>query len=177
MKIKLGLALILSAFTISVSAVEMASGRGKIVRVYDGDTFMVESDGAAFASVKAMAWRLTDGGEYPKLRINPTQKTFVVRLGNVDTPESVHRDKSRNSVEGKMASMFAKENFSGSNVSFACWDVGKYGRFICSIKDDKQDFGLQLMAAGHTDYVTCWGKHPYLHKEYSKAAPRVRGCR
>lgn len=83
-----------------------------IVRVVDGDTVVVDIDGA----------------------------NTKVRLLGIDTPESVHPNKKRNTQEGKQASDWAKKLLAGKNV-YLEYDVGKtdrYGRTLAYVYLDDQ---------------------------------------
>lgn len=81
-----------------------ASVENTVVRVIDGDTFVVNVDG----------------------------ENVTVRLIGVDTPESVHSDESKNCEEGKIASSFTKELLLGKSIRLE-YDVqkeDKYGRTL-----------------------------------------------
>lgn len=83
-----------------------------IVRVVDGDTVVVDIDGA----------------------------NTKVRLLGIDTPESVHPSKKRNTQEGKQASDWVKNLLSGKTI-YLEYDVGKtdrYGRTLAYVYLDDQ---------------------------------------
>lgn len=175
-----GFILAVTAATTLASSPVMAGklyvGIGVIDKVSDGDTFTVRTEqGEDWRPIKVLAEKK---GKGKRLRMNQLDKTFVVRLAGVDTPESVHPNPARNSAEGRAASQYVKKRYDGAIVKFSCWDVGKYGRFICSLEDKVGDIGLDILAQGHSQYVACWGKHPFLHSQYKKAAIMgVRQCR
>ncbi|WP_318433663.1 hypothetical protein [Photobacterium leiognathi] len=56
-------------------------------------------------------------------------------------------------------------------MTLRCWDFGRYGRPICSIRTEhnNKDWGLEAIKAGHSDYITKYGKHPFLHSKYRVA--------
>jgi endonuclease YncB( thermonuclease family) len=143
----------------------MISGQGTVYRVIDGDTLIVNTDSATYKKLKAHA--SNKGLDM----MNDKYNSFRIRLAAIDTPESVHRDSSRNTQSGKNASDFMKKLSSNKVVGFRCWAVGKYGRFICSaeLQETAEDLGLTLIRSGYAKYVTKFGKHPYLHDEYQKA--------
>ncbi|MGL4607471.1 MAG: thermonuclease family protein [Eubacteriaceae bacterium] len=63
------------------------------------------------------------------------EEDMKVRLIGVDTPESVHPDKSKNVPYGKVSSEFVKELLSGKNVKLE-YDVSptdKYGRVLAYV--------------------------------------------
>lgn len=97
--------------TVKSANVEL-DGPYKVVRVVDGDTIVVDIGGA---NVK-------------------------IRLIGIDTPESVHPNKKRNTQEGKQASDWAKKLLAGKNV-YLEYDVGKtdrYGRTLAYVYLDDQ---------------------------------------
>lgn len=79
--------------------------RVKVVRVKDGDTFVADIDGE--------------------------EKT--VRLIGIDTPESVHPDKSRNTNEGRMVSHYVKTMIEGKKawLEFDTAQTDRYSRLLC----------------------------------------------
>lgn len=79
----------------------------KVVEVIDGDTFYVEMNG----------------------------KKEKIRLIGVDTPESVHKDKSKNCEEGKIASAFTKGLLKDKEVylDFDVSPTDKYGRYLAYV--------------------------------------------
>lgn len=72
----------------------------KVLRVTDGDTFVVRYKG----------------------------EDNYVRMIGIDTPESVHSDKNRNTRWGKKASSYTKKRLSGKTV-YLEFDVSKYDRY------------------------------------------------
>lgn len=149
----------------TISPANSISGTGKVYRVIDGDTIDVNINSASvYGEIKRAAD--VDGLKY----LNDYYQKFRIRLANIDTPESVHRDKRKNTKEGYAASNYLKNKIEGKEVGFECWDKGKYGRMICAVSFNGQDIGLDLISKGHSPYVTYWGKHPRMHKQYFKAA-------
>lgn len=85
-----------------------------VVRVVDGDTLVV--------------------------RENNTD--YKVRLIGVDTPESVHRDKSKNTKEGIIASQFTKDLLPVSTPVFLEYDISlkdKYDRVLAYVWLEKPE--------------------------------------
>ncbi|MCC1496823.1 thermonuclease family protein [Alcanivorax sp. 1008] len=149
----------------TASAMDMVEGDGLVYRVIDGDTYIVNVE-APSTYRTLLATAPPGAGKH----FNPHYKSFKIRLANVDTPESVHVDASRNTPAGKKASAFAKELLEGKFVSFKCWTFDKYGRAICSVSKGSEDVGETLIRGGFTKYETRWGTHPYLHERYLRAA-------
>lgn len=140
---------------------------GSVHRVIDADTFIINLNGAAAYNQLAEAAQ----NDPQRLRhFNDTYQSIRVRLANIDTPESVHPDASRNTEEGRLLSQQVKVMLEGQATSVGCWDWGDFGRAICSITlPNGDDLGHWLIENGHSDYVTRWGRHPYLDSEYQAA--------
>jgi len=98
--------------------------------------------------------------------------TFRVRLASVDTEESNHPDKSRNTKKGKLTKIAVKKMLEGRNVHYKCYDIGKYGRAICNISlviaNRKVDVGAKLISLGLSKYETKYGVNPYMHDVYKR---------
>ena len=97
-------------------------------RVVDGDTIVVILDG----------------------------KKEKVRMIGIDTPESVHPDKSRNTPMGKIASKYTKDNLEGKYVALET-DVqerDKYGRILAYVYLDDKMFNKTLLEEGLAKLMT-----------------------
>lgn len=93
-----------------------------VKRVVDGDTVVLEKNGYE----------------------------YKVRLIGVDTPESVHLDKNKNTKEGKIASDFTKERLIGKKVDIE-FDVkpqDKYGRYLVYLYVDGISYNEVLLEEG-----------------------------
>ncbi|MBB1523409.1 MAG: thermonuclease family protein [Clostridiales bacterium] len=93
-----------------------------VKRVVDGDTVVLEKNGYE----------------------------YKVRLIGVDTPESVHLDKNKNTKEGKIASDFTKERLTGKKVDIE-FDVkpqDKYGRYLVYLYLDGISYNEVLLEEG-----------------------------
>lgn len=147
------------------------NGKARVIYVVDGDTMNISvRDPETWETLRDKA-KIAENNRQRNLNIGRTFKerdhSFRVRIGGIDTPESVHPDKSRNTPEGKEASRFAKSIISDKNVGFACWDIGHHGRPICSIWSSEGDFATQIIEAGYSQYIVKYGKHPFWHDHYS----------
>lgn len=103
-------------------------GSYKVVRVVDGDTIIVNYNG----------------------------KDERVRLIGVDTPESVHPDKSKNSTEGITASNFTKSKLEGQAIGLE-FDVQKrdrYGRLLAYVWLGNEMFNKTLLTEGYAKIAT-----------------------
>lgn len=146
----------------------LVESTGTVYRVVDGDTFIINlDDPSAFAQMYQYA-----EGDSSRLRyLDDRFQSIRVRLANIDTPESVHNDVSRNSSKGRMISQKAKELLEGQRTQVSCFDWGNYGRAICSItKSNGRDYGEWLISEGYSPYVTRWGRNPIHHERYVRAA-------
>lgn len=140
-------------------------GTGVAYIVIDGDTLIVNADDKKNYNKLKSYSRAPDQLRYFDDRF----KSFRIRLAAVDTQESVHKDKSKNSQQGKEASIYLKNKIEKKRIGYTCWDHGKYGRLICSVSYKGKDIGLDLIENGYSKYISYWGKHPYLDKEYRTA--------
>lgn len=144
------------------------SGAGEVYRAKDGDTLIVNvRDDTVYQALKQRAT-----SEKERSHFNDRHRSIVVRLGGIDTPESVHPDQSRNTQAGSSASTFTKTLTEGRAVRFLCYDFGRYGRLICNLEVNQYDLGLRLIEAGHATYTAKYGVHPYLHDVYLQAMDR-----
>lgn len=93
-----------------------------VKRVVDGDTVVLEKNGYE----------------------------YKVRLIGVDTPESVHLDKNKNTKEGKIASDFTKERLTGKKVDieFDLKPQDKYGRYLVYLYVDGISYNEVLLEEG-----------------------------
>ena len=97
-------------------------------RVVDGDTIVVLMDG----------------------------KKEKVRMIGIDTHESVHPDKSRNTPMGKIASKYTKDHLEGQYVRLET-DVqerDKYGRILAYVYLDDKMFNKTLLEEGLANLMT-----------------------
>lgn len=155
----------LSINALAMSKSEMITGNGWVYAVIDGDTYDVNVENPAVYNALKSAARSQE-----KRYFKDYYKSFRIRLGNIDTAESKHYDKSRNTELGVSTSQYVKKKLSKQNISFSCWGFGKYGRAICSVRLGGKDLGEHLIKTGFSGYYTSFGTHPYLHEEYSKAS-------
>ena len=100
----------------------------KVVRVVDGDTFVVDYDG--------------------------TEER--IRLIGIDTPESVHPNESKNIEEGIKTSNYTKERLEGKTVKleFDVQERDKYGRILAYAYIDDKMYNKELLALGYAKIAT-----------------------
>ena len=97
--------------------------------------------------------RVIDGDTFECVINGKTQK---VRLIGVDTPESVHHDKNKNTEEGKEASDYTKEKLQGKKVGLE-YDVqknDKYGRILAYVWNESKMYNLELLEKGYAKVMT-----------------------
>lgn len=164
MKCSIGFLLLIASFS---SFADYISGEGRIARVKDGDTFVIQSSATSRLYNAGMVL-----GEY---NVNLKKQLFVLRVANIDTQESVHKDSSRNTDFGASTSEYVKNNFLDENISFTCYKKGNFDRAICSFSVNGKDFGIHMIENGYSTYLTKYGRHPTMHREYSNASGGVKG--
>lgn len=143
---------------------------GQVVWVADGDSFYFKPrDALMWVKLKRRARALqAKTGRLLRLadRFNQDDMSFLVRVGNVDTAESAPAGRGKSTAAGRRAEAFAKGLLSHRQGTLYCWEIGYYGRPICSFWTPKWEYGQELIAHGHSDYVTEFGRHPRWHKAY-----------
>lgn len=128
--------LILGTTSIATHAAEDFDlrGQGTIIYVTDGDTFIIKADSARSVSLLRQKAAADEQRYQRDLNIDDRfrlqEQTFVVRVGNIDTEESVHVDRSKNTAAGQYASSYAKKLLFQERVNFRCWEIGYYARGI-----------------------------------------------
>ncbi len=117
--------------------------------------------------------RVVDGDTISILYQGKTEK---IRLLNVDTPESVHPDPSRNTPLGKKASSYTRSRLSGKRVALEFEDRkrGKYGRLLAYVILDNENFNLELVRKGWSPYYTKYGTSPSYHSQFTSAQEEAR---
>lgn len=131
----------------AVSSVKEATAKSKkntkekykVERVVDGDTFVIKKSG----------------------------KLIKVRLIGVDTPESVHKNKKRNTIWGKKASAYTKRCLLKKKV-YLTYDISKkdkYGRLLAYVWTKKSGkyimFNQTLVKKGYARAVCYEPNHKY----------------
>lgn len=116
-----------------------------VARVIDGDTLEVPID-----------------GEFHR-----------VRLRCVNTPESVHPDRTRNTPLGAEASGFTKRRLEGQQVRLLREPDGderdRYGRLLAYVLIDGENFNVELVRKGYSKYETRYGRSKQYHSEFREA--------
>lgn len=144
-------------------------GTGKVYRVVDGDTIVVNVDSASFSRFVELA-----NTDDKKKHLNHQYKSVKFRIANVNTAESVHKIKSKNTAAGKTASNYLTRLVDKKSVRFKCYDHGDYGRPICVVATGNKDLSYNIILNGYSEYVTAWGKNPYYHSNYQSAERKSR---
>lgn len=150
---------------ILISTTSMAfevEGNGQIYYAIDGDTVLM-------SGVDDNVYQFLKNKSHDKDNFNDRFNSIKMRIGNINTKESKHKDKSKNTEAGKEAGRYLKQLVEKDYFNFFCWDIGDYGRPICSVYNQKLDIGEHMIQKGFSDYVTYWGKHPRWHQRYINA--------
>ncbi|MGL4485352.1 MAG: thermonuclease family protein [Anaerovoracaceae bacterium] len=94
-------------------------------------------------------------GDTIKVELNSGEKESL-RLIGIDTPESVHPDKAKNSKEGKIASSYTKKILEGKNVGleFDLQERDKYGRLLAYVYIEDELINLTLLKEGYAKTLT-----------------------
>ena len=119
----------------------------KVVRVVDGDTFIIDYKG----------------------------KEERVRLIGIDTPESVHPNESKNTEEGIKTSNYTKERLEGKMVKIEL-DVqqrDKYGRILAYAYLDDKMYNKELLELGYAKLATYPPNVKYV-EEFTKIQEKAR---
>lgn len=97
--------------------------------------------------------RVVDGDT---IKVNYNGKVESVRLIGVDTPESVHPDRSKNTPQGKLASEFAKSKLEGKEVilEFDVQERDQYDRLLAYVWIDGEMFNKVLLREGYAQIST-----------------------
>lgn len=151
---------LLLTLSFSVSA-DIIKGTGYLSYVVDGDTYWINAD-------KKDVWTRISRDAAPK-SVRLKNLRFKARILNIDTEESVHRNKRKNTSFGKKTSQIVSSELADKNVSFICTGVGKYKRPLCSVYLNGKDYALILIKRGLSPYVTRYGRHFSSHKDYVSA--------
>ncbi|OEU48896.1 MAG: nuclease [Desulfuromonadales bacterium C00003096] len=121
-------------------------------------------------------------GDTIKLLIDGKEETL--RIIAVDTEESWPGSSKPVTQAGLMASQMAKEYFKTSSGDFVEVDIefdtndpaemclkkhrGNYGRLICYVHKDGENFNLKLIEEGWSPYFVKYGRSRIYHEEFTK---------
>ena len=97
--------------------------------------------------------RVVDGDT---IKIDYNGKEESVRLIGIDTPESVHSNKEKNTKEGLIASQFTKDKLEGKDVflEFDVQERDQYGRLLAYVWIDGEMFNKVLLREGYAQVAT-----------------------
>lgn len=143
-------------------------GEGKVAWVFDGDTFRIDPDNDAH--IEEMSQYVKKASSLEK-HFNWGQ--FTVRIANVNTAESTHKDPSKNTKEGAQISDIVKSKLKiGTRASYHCYKLGYYDRPVCNVtikpKGEKEyDFAEWLIQNKYSPYIYKYGKNPFNHDNLS----------
>ena len=151
-----------------VLAVGLVTGsikKEEILNIFQNDIVVQTSlNKEAEIEGKYLILEVVDGDTY-KIRYNGEEKK--VRLIGVDTPESVHPDKAKNSNYGKTASNYVKELIENKYVSleFDVSQTDKYGRLLAYIYlENSEMLNEKLLKEGYAQIATYAPNVKYVDK-------------
>ena len=123
-----------------------------VIRVVDGDTINVR-----------FKEELDDGNIYK------------VRLIGIDTPESKHIDKSKNTKEGQIAYEYTKKMLEGKDIilEFDIAPKDKYGRFLAYVYLENELYNKHLLDIGYAKIMTIQPNSKYV-EIFKKAQKEAR---
>lgn len=101
-----------------------------------------------------------------------------IRLLNIDTEESVHPQRYRNTDFGVKTSSWAKSYLKGKSVLLDCEDRKKdrYGRELCYIilKKSQVNYNVEAVRRGYSKYYIKYGRSKSYHEDFVKAEEEAR---
>ncbi|NLK36482.1 MAG: nuclease [Epulopiscium sp.] len=154
--------LLISSFTLSACQ-NSAQGQAEVQGAEQTSTVAVQEEDVSDGFEKVVVAQVVDGDT---IRVMADGEKKTVRLIGIDTPESVHPDKSKNTVFGEEASEFTKGYLTQGQVIYLekdTSDTDKYGRLLryvwleqpqdSSDKDEIQEkmFNAILISEGYAN--------------------------
>ena len=120
----------------------------------------------------AVVTRVVDGDT---IKVNYHGAEETVRFIGVDTPESVHPDKTKNVPYGKVATAFTKEKLENKTVGleFDVSERDQYGRLLAYVYLDDKMFNMILLEEGHAMVATYPPNVKYV-EEFTAAQEKAR---
>lgn len=101
-----------------------------------------------------------------------------VRLLNVDTPESVHPDKTKNSPIGKLAAEYTRVALEGRQVRLEgdseIETRDRYGRLLSYVLVDGTNFNVALVREGFSEYQVEFGASRRYDRDFKNAEMAAR---
>lgn len=113
--------------------------------------------------LKAVVTRVVDGDTIVATVNGRSEK---IRFIGINTPESVHPNKSKNTEEGRQASAFTKEQLQGKEVllEFDVQQRDKYGRLLAYVYLNNKMFNETLLEKGYAKIATYPPNVKYVEK-------------
>lgn len=151
--------LITSIVTIGILLVAVVSGTInkeellEILGIEQASTNII-NENTTINETNCVVERVVDGDTF-EIMLNGNKEK--VRLIGIDTPESVHPDKNKNSEEGKTASKYTKELIENKNVKleFDVQQRDKYGRLLAYVYlEDGTMLNKKLLEDGYAKIAT-----------------------
>lgn len=147
-----------------ISPYSMIKGKGILYSVVDGDTVWVKVNKKTFDKFEYFADTYNQ-----KKALRRYNHTVKMRIGGINTAESVSPIHAKNTTAGKKASNYLKEwAEQGGITHFQCYDIGYFGRPICAVNVNGYDIGYRMIKNGYSKYFTKYGKSPIYDYEYKR---------
>ncbi len=100
-----------------------------------------------------------------------------VRLLCVNTPESVHPNRTKNTPLGKTASLYTKKALTGKTVDLKFEGKkqrGRYNRLLAYVFIEGRNFNVDLVKKGLSPYYTRYGSSKAYDREFKKAEQKAK---
>lgn len=124
--------------------------------------------------VVAHVRRVVDGDT---IEVEIAGKKEKVRLLNVDTPESVHSDRSQNTALGRDAAVYTRRRLENAQVRLQADSADAYDRFgrrLAYVFLEGENFNEELIREGFSEYYTKYGKSPHYDRDFRRAEEEAR---
>jgi len=119
--------------------------------------------------------RVVDGDT---LVVSIADREERVRLLNVDTPESVHPDKSKNTALGKIAAEYTRVALEGRQIRLEgdsdTETRDRYGRLLSYVLVDGTNFNVALVREGYSEYQVEFGTSRRYDRDFRNAEAAAR---
>ncbi len=117
----------------------------------------IETKTEKFSQKQENSYKVTSVVDGDTLKIDFNGTETKVRLIGVDTPESVHPDKTKNTNYGKIASNYTKSLIEGKNITleFDVSETDKYGRLLAYVYlENGEMLNEKLVKEGYAQIAT-----------------------
>ncbi|MCZ0900833.1 thermonuclease family protein, partial [Microcoleus sp. HI-ES] len=103
------------------------------------------------------------------IKISLNGKTESLRLICVDTEESHSGGSKPVTAAGKAGTEMAKKYFATADGGLAQIDIDNYGRLLCYVHKDGENYNLKLIEEGWSPYFVKYGRSRLYHRQMTEA--------